>query len=432
MHRLPLADALPYRFLPPRLSPTWVRLTRSYRRRMLRGEHLVTAVEIQAAGPVASLLERGDAVLLTPNHPGRADGFVAMEMAEALGRPTCAMAAYQLFAGDAGLRRWLFPRLGLFPVDREGADLAAFKAAVEVLTGPCRLLTIFPEGEVYHLADRLTPLREGAALIALTAARRLAESAPGRTLWIVPVGLKYRFEPDFDPTPAFTTRLDALEARLTWRPRSDQPPVERIRRLAEALLGLKEQEYLGRPQAGPLPQRIAALRDAVLGPLEDRLLNRRNLADPVPVRVKTLRRACLDRLADPSTPPAERTRLQVDLDDVFFAVQAYSYPGDYVFESPTLERIAETLAKLEEDLLLGGDCAPAPGPRRALVRFGEPIDVAAALARAGKPRLAAPMLTAELEARLQATLDALGPGRPLCVGAGDSLPPSPPRPSQVA
>ncbi|HEX8201960.1 MAG TPA: hypothetical protein VF590_15905, partial [Isosphaeraceae bacterium] len=102
-----------------------------------------------------------------------------------------------------------------------------------------------------------------------------------------------------------------------------------------------------------------------------------------------------------------------DLDDVFVAVQAFSYPGDYLTEHPTLERIAETLTKLDEDLLRDNDYAPPLGPRRAVVRIGAPIDVGARLAESGKSRQAMSALTTELERRIQGLLDEIGPGRPL-------------------
>ena len=108
---------------------------------------------------------------------------------------------------------------------------------------------IFPEGEIYFLADRLTPLREGAAALAATAAKRLAKR--GKTVWVVPVGIKYRFLDGHDPTPAFASVMDRLEDRFTWRPRPDRPLVERIYRYAEGMLGLKELEYLGRGPSRP-------------------------------------------------------------------------------------------------------------------------------------------------------------------------------------
>jgi hypothetical protein len=382
---------------------------------MLRGEHRVLAIDVVGLEHLVRLLESRDGVMLTPNHCDRADGLVMLDLSDRVGRPFCTMAAYQLFAGNAGLRHWLFPRLGIFPVDREGSDRSAFKASVDVLTAGRFPLLVFPEGEVYHLADRLTPLREGAATLALAAAKRRAEA--GTTVWIVPVGIKYRFPEDHDPMPVLLDRMAQLERRLTWRPRGDRSLVGRIYQFAEALLSLKELEYLGAARSGPLSERIPALQNALLRPIEASRLTRHRgdpAASPVPERVKTLRQSCLELLADPRTTPDEARRLRHELDDLFLAMQAYSYPGDYVSGHSTLERIAETLMKLEEDLLLEpGECAEPLGTRRVEMRLGSPIDVASALADAGSTRAAAGALTTELERRIQVLLDAIGPGRPV-------------------
>ena len=385
-------------------------MTRGLRHRMLRDEHRVAGIDFQGLEHLQALLDRGDGILLTPNHCGRADGLVLLNMADHLGKTFCGMAAYQIFEGTAGVRHFLFPRLGIFPVDREGSDLSAFKTAVSVLSDARYPLLVFPEGEVYHLGDRLTPIRDGAAALALAAAKRLSDH--GKTVWIVPVGLKYRFPDEFDPRPAFHDRMAAVEHLLTWRPRVDQALVERIYHFAVALLSLKEFEHLGEPRQGPLTERLAGLQQVILKRIETRRLTGRR-GDPsgqsVPVRVKDLRKACLDVLADPKHAPEAAAQARRDLDDLFFVLQAFSYQGDYVRECPSLERIGETLMKLEEDLLLERGRYAAPlGPRRVDLRLGPPINVADHLG--GHARTAVPTLTAELESRIKSLLDAIGPG----------------------
>ena len=81
--------------------------------------------------------------------------------------------------------------------------------------------------------------------------------------------------------------------------------------------------------------------------------------------------------------------------------------------SPTLERFAEIMMKFEQDAL--GVATPVPrGPRRAIVKLGEPIDVRSYFQPGGRrSRDATATLTEELETRIQALMDSLGPGRPL-------------------
>jgi 1-acyl-sn-glycerol-3-phosphate acyltransferase len=409
MHRFPLADQLPYQFFPPRAVPFWLWVGRFYWTRvLLKKQQNVVELVYQGVEHLKGVLGRGDGVLITPNHPDHADGAVMLELGHRIRQPFFYMTAYQVLLTNGRLGKALLPRIGAFPVDREGSDLKAFKTGVDVLSAGKHPLVVFPEGEVYHVSDHLTPIREGAAALAVSAAKKAAEGT--KKVWIVPAALKYRFIDSYDPACEFHARMDRLESRLTWWAKSDGPILGRIRFFAEGILCLKELEYYGESRCGPLKPRIAALRDAILDDIEDRRVGKRR-NDTVPVRVKELRRACLDSLAKADITPAQAYDLRRDLHDLFVVVQMFSYPGDYVFTSPTIERVAETLMKFEQDLV-GYDEATPLGPRKAILRLGEPIDVTAHIASAGK-RGASAALTAEMEARIQGLLDEIGPGRPL-------------------
>jgi 1-acyl-sn-glycerol-3-phosphate acyltransferase len=410
MKRLPLADQLPYRFIPPKPGRFWFRLGKFYSRHRVRREQKVAEFDIQGLDRLQPLLGAGDSVLITPNHADHADCFVMYEISRRLGRPFAYMAAFQIFTG---LARWVLPRVGVFSVDREGADLSAYKAAVNLLADGSRPLVIFPEGEIYRVAERVTPLREGAFAIALSAARKLEDT--GRRVWVVPVGLCYRFLEGHDPLPALRSLMDRLETRFTWRVRSPRPLVERVLRYGDGILGLKEVEFLGSPQPGNFKERLLNLMECILRPIEARRLAGRR-PSTIPERVKDLRRACLGVLENPAILPDSPSAREArdDLEDLFLVVQLFSYPGDYIRSSPTLERVAETLMKCEEDFLQV-DQAPPRAPRRALVRVGEPIDLTGRLAAPGasRSRQAVPALASEVESRLQELLDAMPPGRAL-------------------
>ena len=73
------------------------------------------------------------------------------------------------------------------------------------------------------------------------------------------------------------------------------------------------------------------------------------------------------------TDPAV-TLLLRDMEDLFFVMQLFSYPADYLLDEPTVERLAETLDKFEEDVLQR-DYPSVRGRRRASIRFVEPIPV---------------------------------------------------------
>lgn len=88
------------------------------------------------------------------------------------------------------------------------------------------------------------------------------------------------------------------------------------------------------------------------------------------------------------------------MDDLFFVVQLSSYPGDYLAQQPSVERIAETLDKFEEDVLQANYPA-VRGIRRVVVRFGEPLE--APKQRQGRDAVVA--WTNVLESRVQGLLD---------------------------
>ena len=410
MNRQPLSDELPYRFVRPRLDPPCLWAARWIMARSMRRDHKIEGVTFEGDAALRDRLKQGDGVLLCPNHTDHADSHLLFALSRRVGLPFYYMIAYQILRGP---RRWFLPRVGAFPVDREGADLASFKMGVELLAGGRYPLVVFPEGEIHHLGDRVTPLREGALALATTAARRVA--ARSATIWLVPVAIKYRYVTADDAVPALHDAIDGLERRVNWRVDRDRPLVARIYRYAEAMLAVKEIEYFGAPRSGPLPSRLDGLREHLLNRVEARWLpdaRRGATAADVPDRVKEIRRACLDALAAPGVSDIDRRSAHAGLHDAFVAFQTFSYPGDYLRVVPTVERAAETLMKFEEDFLVHHEVTPH-APRQAILRVGEPVNVGTRLATFARPRQAVRGLTAELERNLQGLLDAIGPGTPL-------------------
>ena len=389
-----------YSFRPPKPSRFWEWALTPVRRRVYRDRYGVRELEMRGEEHVQAALDGGHGVMFAVNHPAHGDPFVVFEAMARLREPCCYLAAWQVFAGWMGLKGFAFQRLGAFSIDREGTDMRAFRTAVDVLIQGDRSLVIFPEGDVYHLNDRITPLREGAAMIVLTAAHRRKRSN-GPPLYIIPCGLKYYYLQD--PMVQVESIMGRLEEQIYWRPRPDRPLVERIHRYAEAILALKELEYRQTLTEGSLTQRIGSLSEHILRQMEERHFAKvsqepipvrvKQLRHQIPVRVKQLRHQILTTLgaqvmdvdavgetdSDGTTPNVDEEVVTIgrhDLEDLHLVTQLFSYPGDYVAEGTSIERICETIDKFEEDAL-GADCAGARTDRRAILRFGSPIDVSA-------------------------------------------------------
>jgi 1-acyl-sn-glycerol-3-phosphate acyltransferase len=339
-----------------------VQFWRPWRRRRALRQQGLSGVDVQGVEHLQQAQAAGHGVLIAPNHPSHADPFVMLEASDQLRLPFYFLTAWQVFASTHWLGRRILRQHGCFSINREGHDLRAYRQAVSVLEGP-RPLVIFPEGEVFHLNDRVTPFRRGAATAALRAARR-----SGRPVACIPCGMKYRYVSD--PLPQIEAVMARLELRVGLSPRPEMRLDRRIFRLADGVLSMKEIEYFGRTRRGAAPERMHDLQFALLGRLEDRY----QVAAPrgaVPERVKELRRRVIAQ-REATSESAVRERLQRDLDDLFFVMQLFSYPADYLAGRPTLERLAETVDKLEEDVL-HVPTARTRGIRRATVIFGEPV-----------------------------------------------------------
>ena len=255
------------------------------------------------------------------------------------------MTAWQVFEMSSRFDRWLMQRLGCFSVDRESNDRQAYKKAVEILRQKPYPLVIFPEGDIYHVTDRVSDFREGAAAIALSAAKR-----GERSVVVIPCGIKFFYLDD--PMQDLLQVMQQLEDRVLMRSQTDQPLVERIYRLAEGVMALKELDYLGNTRSGPLRERIDYLNQSILSRLE--LHHQvKAVSDRPPERVKSLRQSIIHKAEQRDNLPRDRGSyfrgLEQDMDDLFFVMQLYSYPGDYLRKKPTIERLAETIDKLEEE-----------------------------------------------------------------------------------
>ena len=386
--------AVPPRWWAPKLKPFVVRLLRHHRLRYLKRTQRITQVDVSGIEPVQAALASGAGMLLTPNHSFHFDAYMLFEGAAHIGTPVYFMTSWQLFAMRGWLERWLLQLHGAFSIDREGTDLRAFKQAVDIMKSSPYPLVVFPEGDVYHTNDRLTPFRDGAAAMAISAAKRT-----DRPIVVVPTALKAWYLDD--PTPKLLRVLDVLERRFNWRLRPDLPLPKRVYRVAVAILSLKELEYLGAPQTGPLGPRLRCLSETLLVRMEEQA-GLKSKGGIIPERVKDVRRHHIQLLQRTDLTPAERDRLASNMEDLFFVVQLYSYPGDYADTQPTVERLAEIIDKFEEDVL-GLTYPTIKGDRRVSLKFGEPISV--------QPYLTQPdgahQLTLELERRVQDLLNEL-------------------------
>jgi len=388
-----------YHFRPPQVR-SWLRplLDWANRRIFLRRRYRVATIECRGIEKIVAAVKAGDAVVLAPNHADHADVHVMYEVLRKAGLDPRFMAARELF--DTGkLTSFALQSAGVFSVDRDGADIAAIKMALSILEqGRCPLV-IYPEGEIYHHHEWLDPLHDGVAAILMRAAKRLPA---GKTARLFPLAFHFTWDPAVKAT--FAPRVADLEERFNRRSQEELPMVERLLQLGAGVLTAKESQYFGESIGGglELKERITNLWNVLL---ED-VASRHGCdakAVTAPERVRSMRARIRRALLDEEHPPdeARRRSLHDDLDRIHVAYQAYSYPGVYLTGHPSDDRIAETLLKLEEDLL--GEFV-YPVNRTASLVIGDPIDVTA-FSQDGAASVMA--LTGQLEERLAGMLGGL-------------------------
>jgi 1-acyl-sn-glycerol-3-phosphate acyltransferase len=364
----PIVFDKPYHFVPPRHSLLWPSLMRLYARMYLKREYGIQGYEFIGLERLQSSHAAGHGIMLAPNHCRPCDPMVVGYMASTVSLPPYTMASWHLFM-QGRFQAWLLPRLGVFSLYREGLDHEALKCAVQILVTARRPLVIFPEGAVSRTNDRLNHLMEGTSFIARNAARRRHESSPSGKVVIHPVAIRYFFRGDIAHT--ITPVLEDIERHLSWQPQRNKSLPERIVKVGDALLTLKELEYTEKPCSGLLKERLAALIDELLTPIEEQWL--RGTRPPgVTARVKALRSAILPDMVGGDLTEIDRAARWKHLSDLYLAQQLALYPPDYFDSPPTPEQLLETVERFEEDLT---DTSRIHRPMHARVEVGEAIEV---------------------------------------------------------
>lgn len=359
----------PYKFVPPVYSEVWPNLLRFYLRRYLRTTYGLYSVECRHVERLKASRAAGHSVLLAPNHSHPADpmalGILGMEADCHL----FAMASWHVFK-QSRFQTFMTRRMGAFSVLREGNDRQAIETAIDILVARRRPLIVFPEGAITRHNDLIDEVMDGPSFIARQTAKRLKKENKPNGVVIHPVATRYEFNGDV--AKAVGPDLDKLEARLSWQPQRHLTIVERIGKIGEALLSLKEIEYLGSPRCGNLFERVKQLVNEVLSRLEANWKIGDSSGNAT-ARVKRLRIAILPDMIAGKVTPEDRERRWRDLAAAYYVQQIAHYPRDYILREKNLpERIVETVERLQEDFT---DTITFHPPMQAIIEVGEAIPV---------------------------------------------------------
>ncbi len=397
----------PYTFLPPYRGTFWPFLFRSIRIHdyYLRKSEGVVDYEIRNIDRLRQSLAAGHGILITPNHPRTADPLAIGWLTVEAPCHFYVMASWHLFQGSR-LYSWIIRALGGFSVNREGVDRQAINMAIDLLAEAKRPLVIFPEGATSRTADHLQALLDGVAFIARAAAKKRSKQSPPGKIVVHPIAVKYLFQGDIHQV--CDDVLTEIEHRLTWQPQRNLKLLERILKVASALLSLKEIEYFCEPHSGRISERLTRLMNRLLGPLEQEWLGREQTGAVVP-RVRNLRTKILPDMVAGRCSAEERARRWQHLADIYLAQQLSSYPPGYLVH-PSVDRVLEIIEKFEEDIT---DKARLHGNLKVILNVGEAIEVSHERDRAAPID---PLMT-QIQASLQSMIDELAKESPVLTAA---------------
>ena len=390
----------PYEFVPPVESDAWVWFLRLLLKGFLRKQYSIESWELRNVDRMKQVIDDGHSVLICPNHARLSDPIVMGLLTGELGHNVMTMAGWHLFK-EGWYQSFILRRLGAFSVYREGADRQSVNFAIDTLVAGRRPLVIFAEGAVSRHCDVVMELMDGPGFIARQATKRRAKEDK-KPVVVQPVAIRYSY--DGDPYAAVAPDLARMERKFTWEPQTHLTTVQRLRKLGEAILAVKEVEYLGGVRAGDPFERAEQLAMETLEQLEEKW-NIKDQSEGIVSRVKNLRTAILPDMIEGNVSEAERAARWRDLGAAYYAQQMAHYPRTYVSNGENLpERILETVERLEEDFT---DSAVYHGPLHVTLDVGEPVLVEGKRDRAAKQD---PVME-QVGEQLQTMIDALAAER---------------------
>lgn len=350
--------------------------------------------------------------LIVANHPSLAEPPIVFQALRRAEVSAYFMASWENFAYYGRLATGLLQRLGVYSVMRGRRDRASLQTTLQLLERGDRVV-IFPEGETYGMNDGLLPFQQGVVQIGFWALDELAKARVDAPLLVAPIAVKYVFTRPMND--AIEASLRRLETKLGLTP-AREPPYDRLRRVATSVVAIWERECgIAPAPEETLGERIVRVREAMLARLAAELRVELPKGAGFPERVRILFNAYHDvvygeRPEEPDYLHAvreERSGSARPLVRAWERLHNFLAARDgYVRDLPSPERFVDILGRLESEVL---GKPHVRGPRRALVRAGDPIDLRdhAAAYRASR-RETISRLTREIEERVAAMVRELG------------------------
>ncbi|MCY2943714.1 MAG: lysophospholipid acyltransferase family protein [Planctomycetota bacterium] len=312
--------------------------------------------------------QKNAGILLCSNHQSGMDPLLLGKLAEASGRWIHFITSHHLLK-EGEILGEVIRRLGGYSIFRDGPDLVSVKKTIELLREGKRAVLVFPEGTYYKQNDRIGPLLEGTGLILRKALQKAT-----RPIVIHLIAVKYWFLED--PMPSLRLKWSRLEKEWGLLDASLEDDLTRL----EAILSKGIERLLGKEAKTCLqPGRLGSGDfDTALGQMVAKHFEVKPISDgdtkgPTWSAIRKLRQGLIKDLVRTAGFPKEEEEIQEKLSMLLKWENVTSLSMGYVREKPTVERIWETFARLEEALT---DCESTfPVPVEVVLSVSKGIDL---------------------------------------------------------
>lgn len=369
----------PFTFRPPKTSSFLIRLAKLILPLILRLAPKVSEVEVQEEDLRRLKELKGLRVILTPSHSGGLEPFVVFHLSKLLGEEFNFLAAKETFErfSFAGS---LIQRLGVYSIVQGVPDRSSFRTTQKLLVQGRRWLVIFPEGHTCWQNDVVMPFQQGVAQLGFWAYEELDKQGELPPLYYVPIAIKYLYLRDM--RNEIESSLQLLESKL-FAPSipGDLNHYRRLRRLGEAILSANEKEFHVRPRKGAdLNERVQYIKDLIVSRVSEALgvssLPEQALPQRIRYLLNTIEQIVYSEPGSPDYPrhllQKRRHELKVLYDDLYQVLHFAALNEGYVRDMLTPERFLDVLSLFELEVFGRGRIW---GPRKALVKLGEPLDL---------------------------------------------------------
>lgn len=150
------------------------------------------------------------------NHPDKQDPLILMAISRYLRNASFyCVVAREVFDWKHGWLGWLFQRLGCYSVDRGTTDFKSIQTTLKILCRQNRKLVVFPEGEVTGDEDFVHHINPALMHVLLKAEADVGKNSE-KTIWLLPIGIRYRLETTLEKSIGRTVRRleQALNAKF--------------------------------------------------------------------------------------------------------------------------------------------------------------------------------------------------------------------------